>query len=121
MKMFAVACPTEDMWNHVIKISKEHGLTWELVNNIAWPEDSPKVQNLGCSDKGYLCYAFDKEQLVSYHEYLELLREFQEENEGAFHLNDAYTAKINKKDKIVTVGCQEFSFEKIKELASALD
>lgn len=37
-----------------------------------------------------------------------------------FELNDEYTAIINPNDNTVKVGCQVFSFETVKELASKL-
>lgn len=38
-----------------------------------------------------------------------------------FKLNDYYTAEINVKEKTVTVGCQEFSFEKVRELTDLIN
>lgn len=39
----------------------------------------------------------------------------------AFELNENYTAIISMKDETVTVGCQEFSFDKVLELAKLIN
>jgi len=36
-------------------------------------------------------------------------------------LNNQYTAKINKRDKEVTVGCQTFSFDILRKLVAKFD
>lgn len=39
----------------------------------------------------------------------------------SFKLNDYYTAKINVADKTVTVGYEDFSFEKVRELTDLIN
>lgn len=39
---------------------------------------------------------------------------------NSIKLNDIYTAVVNHKDKVVTVGCQNFDFVKIEELYNAI-
>jgi hypothetical protein len=39
---------------------------------------------------------------------------------NSIKLNDNYTAIVNHKDKVVTVGCQNFDFVKIGELYNAI-
>lgn len=41
-------------------------------------------------------------------------------NKNYIKLNDNYTAIVNHKDKVVTVGCQNFDFVKIEELYDAI-
>lgn len=41
-------------------------------------------------------------------------------NKNHIKLNDNYTAIVNHKDKVVTVGCQNFDFAKIEELYNAI-
>lgn len=41
-------------------------------------------------------------------------------NTATLRLNENYTAIVNRRDKTVTVGCQEFSFDKALELANLI-
>jgi hypothetical protein len=59
----------------------------------------------------------DTGEVISIDEMIDLLEESKQIN---FKLNCAYTAIIDKQTKKVIVGCQEFDFNVIKELAEKL-
>lgn len=77
------------------------------------------------------CEQFDSDRTVTefWKHFSDCLKEVEEENKRVekekaskeyVKLNDSYTAEFSKGGKYVKVGCQKFSVEKIKELATKL-
>lgn len=72
------------------------------------------------SEYPYLCWSGDKlgqtmapDNPVSFEKFLEM---FFNSDLTSFKLNELYSADIIYKDKLVKVGCQEFTFDKINQL-----
>ena len=121
MEAFYIATPTREMYNHIIELSLKTGISnpitwsnWKLSGFTNWYGNNVGIRN-NC-----LRHSFDPNTAreVTYTEYVKLIGEMKH---ASLKLNDEYTATINRISNIVQVGCQEFSFSVIKELANMLD
>lgn len=106
---FYVDTPTGDMQKLVISKLREAGFDWkdgcapyQIIGNVGI------YLNKICDR-----YNTQVGQCVTYSEMLRLLKITK------IQLNSDYSAIINHNNKTVIVGCQTFSFEKIKELYNA--
>jgi hypothetical protein len=52
---------------------------------------------------------------------LKCAKDMLEVGRNTVQLNEDYTARVDAKRKVVTVGCQEFSFDKVLELAKIIN
>lgn len=109
------------------------------VENIGWTYNSDFVQfKENVTGRNCMYFSFDFGAMKGQpafalsntgEENFQLETQFQEAldcakdliNSRSVKLNESYLAKINLEDKTVTVGCQHFSFDKVRELTDLIN
>ena len=118
-RQFSVLLKNDIMKGALIAIARENGATicdlYEREDTVRWPWFVYQPDNTLSQIAGARV-SFGT--VVTIEEMIDLL---SGPKTVLFKLNSEYTAEIDKANKIVKVGCQTFSFAKVKALANKIE